>query len=117
MKKFLVGIFVGIVLTLAGIYGYFEWVYVTPIGDIKGQKAVFEGKDVRLKGIAGKSATIGSKGGYLLTDETGTIVVLTESGAPDENERVTVYGEVDLILGVPVIRPPTPDDSGPEGEE
>ena len=99
MKTFVAGVLVGVVLTVAGFFGYMSFLYVTPIGDIKGQKASYEGKDVRVRGVVDGSVTIGEVGGYRLKDETGSIVVLTKTGAPEMDETVTVVGEVDVITG------------------
>lgn len=105
MKTFLAGVVVGVGLTIAGFFGYMQFLYVTPIGDIKGQKATYDGHEVRVRGTVDGSVTIGEVGGYRLEDDTGSIVVLTKTGAPDPDETVTVVGVVDVILGAAVIRP------------
>ena len=99
MKKFLAGIVVGVLLTVAGTYGYFNFLYVTPIGDIKGQADYFDDREVRVKGTVGAGAQLPftKLKGYLLTDETGTIPVLSTDEMPKEGEMLTVRSKTPHI--------------------
>ena len=62
MKQFVAGVVVGILVTVSLGYGYFEYAWITPIGDIKGQKAELDGKRVRIHGVAGRSVKLGIVG-------------------------------------------------------
>ena len=94
MKKFLAGILVGAILTVGGAYGYFEFLYVTPIGDIKGQKEHYDNRQVRVKGTVGNTIAIPGLKGFMLTDETGKMPVVTKGALPDKGETLTIQGKV-----------------------
>ena len=68
----------------------------TPISEIIASPANFDGKEVTLHGIA-KDATriplINMKS-YVLKDDTGEIMVLTEGDLPKANEKLTVRVKV-----------------------
>ena len=55
---------------------------VTPIGDLLQNSSKYNGKTVKVKGQVGESAGVLGRGGYELTDKTGTITVITETAAP-----------------------------------
>jgi len=55
---------------------------VTPIGDLLQNSSKYNGKTVKVKGHVGESAGLLGRGGYQLTDKTGTITVITETAAP-----------------------------------
>ena len=94
MKKFLAGILVGVFLTVGGAYGYFEYFYVTPIGDIKGQKDHYDSREVRVKGTVGSRIAIPGLKGFMISDETGKMPVVTQQDLPDKGETLTIQGKV-----------------------
>ena len=55
---------------------------VTPIGELLQNSSKYNGKTVKVKGHVGESAGLLGRGGYQLTDKTGTITVITETAAP-----------------------------------
>jgi hypothetical protein len=55
---------------------------VTPIGELLQNSSKYNGKTVKVKGQVGESAGVLGRGGYQLTDKTGTITVITETAAP-----------------------------------
>ena len=82
-------------IMLAGCGG----INATPVRDIITSPANFDGKEVTLHGIA-KDATriplINMKS-YVLKDDTGEIMVLTEGDLPKANEKLTVKAKVDNL--------------------
>ena len=68
----------------------------TPIREINTSPANFDGKEVMLHGVA-KDATripLFNMKSYVLKDDTGEIMVLTEGDLPKTNEKLTVRVKV-----------------------
>jgi hypothetical protein len=71
-------------------------VNATPIRDVTASPANFDGKEVTLHGTA-KDATripLVNMKSYVLKDDTGEIMVLTEGELPKANEKLTVRAKV-----------------------
>jgi cytochrome c-type biogenesis protein CcmE len=72
----------------------------TRIGDVTAAPASFEGKEVRLRGVASPALKIpftDSKA-YLLRDPSGEITVMTVGAMPKEGETVVVRGRVENVV-------------------
>ncbi|SFD86770.1 hypothetical protein [Nitrosomonas sp. Nm166] len=69
---------------------------VVPISEINTSPANFDGKEVKLRGVA-RSPTrlplINLKS-YILEDKSGEIMVLTEADLPKMNEEITIRARV-----------------------
>jgi len=79
-----------VVLTLAGC-DYFGF---TPIKDIAGAPAQFEGKEVKIKGRAVDPVQLLSLRSFTLKDDTGEITVTTSGALPSAGAEVAVKGTV-----------------------
>lgn len=79
-------------LALAGC-DYLPFGY-TPIGEITDAPASFEGKEVKLKGRAeGATGLMGFRA-FLLRDDSGEIVVVTQGELPASGASVALKGTV-----------------------
>lgn len=125
MKTFLAGLLTGIVITVAGSWAYFEYLHITPIGDIKGQKDTFNDKHVRVRGTADKVTDPGPLCGLIhmdtcsafkLADDSGKIWVLSDEAGPAAGEKVKVAGVV-KVMGPFVIIWPDGKEMPPELDE
>ena len=82
-----------LVLAFAVVAGCKD-VKTTPIKSLLDDPSQYEGKTVRVAGTVGESAGILGYGGYRLSDGTGTITIITNSGgAPRTGATVGVEGE------------------------
>ena len=104
MKKFLALTVLTMTMVLTGIHANADDIHITPINEINSSPANFDGKEVRLKGIA-KDATriplINLKS-YVLQDNSGEITILTEADLPQMGEEISIRARVDslaIILG------------------
>jgi hypothetical protein len=87
----------GLLLLLAGC-DYLPFGY-TPIGEILEGPGRFEGEPVKVRGEVveiTKIPLIKSKS-YLLRDDTGTILVMTEGSLPALNKTIAVRAEVKTV--------------------
>jgi hypothetical protein len=84
------GVAAGIVLGGCG------GINATPIRDIIASPVNFDGKEVTLRGIAKDANRIPlvHMKSYVLKDDTGEIMVLTEGDLPKANEKLTVRAKV-----------------------
>jgi len=97
-KRTIRKLFGWIVLGMAAgvILGSCGGINATPIRDIITSPVNFDGKEVTLHGIA-KDATripLVNMKSYVLKDDTGEIMVLTEGDLPKANEKLTVRAKV-----------------------
>lgn len=72
---------------------------LTSIGEITRGAASFEGSEVKLKGRTSqllKIPLIDAKG-YLLSDSTGEILVMTAGPMPTDSEEVVVHGRIENV--------------------
>src|SRR5262245_35584173 len=84
------------VVLLAGCAG------ITPIGDLLQNSSKYNGKTVRIKGEVGESAGLLGKGAYQVKDNTGTLTVIAETGAPPPPKGATtgVKGVFQALLTI-----------------
>ena len=68
----------------------------TPIHDVTASPANFDGKEVTLHGVAKEATRIPlvNMKSYVLKDDTGEIMVLTEGELPKANQKLTVKVKV-----------------------
>jgi hypothetical protein len=94
-KRTIQKLFGGMVLT-AGIMLGGCGINATPIRDVTASPANFDGKEVTLHGIAKEATRIPliNMKSYVLKDDTGEIMVLTEGDLPKANEKLTVRVKV-----------------------
>jgi len=70
-----------------------------PIGTLLDDPARYDGKTVRVRGTVGESVGALGRGIYRLSDDTGTLGVLSErGGAPRQGARVGVEGEFKALF-------------------
>ena len=82
----------GVVL-LAGCAG------VTPISELLQNSSKYNGKEVRIKGEVKESAGLLGRGAYQVKDKTGTLTVVSETGAPPPTgSTVGVKGVFQALL-------------------
>jgi hypothetical protein len=55
---------------------------VTPIGELLQNSSKYNGKEVRIKGEVKESAGLLGRGAYQVKDNSGTLTVISETGAP-----------------------------------
>ena len=70
-----------------------------PIGDIAQNGSAFEGREVKLRGVASQLVKLpfADTKGYRLKDTSGEIVVWTTGAMPGEGEEVVVRGRVENV--------------------
>src|SRR5690348_14557286 len=97
-KRTIQELFAWIVLGVAAgiVLGGCGGINATPIRDITASPANFDGKEVTLHGIAKEATRIPliNMKSYVLKDDTGEIMVLTEGDLPKANEKLTVRVKV-----------------------
>lgn len=66
------------------------------IGDITSTPSEYEGETVKIKGTVRDTFSIPliSQGAYKMSDNTGSIWVITTRGVPSEGEKISVDGTV-----------------------
>lgn len=90
MKKLLVQTMLMLVVLLTGHQANAD--EIVPISEINTSPANFDGKEVKLRGIA-KNPTrlpLVNLKSYVLEDKSGEIMVLTESDLPKMDEEITI---------------------------
>jgi len=85
-----------LVLVLAGLAGCAS---VTPIGNLVGDPARYNGKTVRIEGdVKGSVGGLGL-GAYEVKDNTGTITVVSQKGdPPPTGSKIGVKGKFQALL-------------------
>jgi hypothetical protein len=68
--------------------------FPTPIGEIKASPREYDGKQVTVKGTVTDVASLVFVKYFMLRDETGEILVVTERTPPGKGETVTIKGKV-----------------------
>lgn len=72
---------------------------VTPIGELLDNPAKYDGKTVRVEGEVRESAGGLGLGAYQVRDDTGTLTVVSESGAsPRTGSKVGIKGRFDALI-------------------
>ena len=76
--------------------------FTTDIADIKADPSQYEGKTVTIKGTASNSFWLAllTKGAYQLTDDTGSIWVVTSHTPPDKDAKARVKGTVESTITI-----------------
>lgn len=110
MKKLLVQMM--LILAVMSTAGYASADEIISINEINTSPVNFDGKEVKLKGIA-KNPTrlpLVNLKSYVLQDESGEITILTESDLPRMNEEISIRVRVESLaivkgeaLGMTVI--------------
>ena len=97
MKKLLVQTMLILAILLIGHHAHAD--EIVPINEINTSPVNFDGKEVKLKGIA-KNPTrlpLVNLKAYVLQDESGEITILTESDLPKMNEEITIRVKVKIL--------------------
>ena len=97
MKKLLVQMTLILAIVLLGNHASAD--EIVSINDINTSPVNFDGKEVKLKGIA-KTPTrlpLVNLKGYVLEDKSGEITVLTEFNLPKMNEEITIRVRVQSL--------------------
>jgi hypothetical protein len=72
---------------------------VTPIGNLLDNPARYDGKTVRIEGEVKGSAGGFGVGAYEVSDETGTLTVVSErGGAPRRGEKIGIKGKFQALI-------------------
>ena len=76
--------------------------FTTDIADIKADPSQYEGKEVAIKGTVSNSFWLAllTKGAYQVTDDTGSIWVVTSHTPPDKDAEVRVKGTVESAITI-----------------
>ncbi len=95
-------IIVILILALVSVMVYSGCVFTTDIGEIKADSSQYEGKTVVIKGTVENSFWLAllTKGAYQVTDDTGTIWVVTSHTPPDKDTEVRVKGTVESAITI-----------------
>lgn len=81
------------VLLLASIIFLTACPQETTIARLKADPGRYYDREIALKGTVTRSFGAANYGGYELSDETGTIIVLTDRGVPSRGARIQVAGK------------------------
>jgi len=95
------GVIVLIVIVVAAALAYFAWRTIqptaTPINEILSDLRTYDGQLVTVRGKVSSTVNLIFKA-FELTDETGTITVVTQRGLPQPGDTVTVQGQVNELF-------------------
>lgn len=98
-----VGIIV-VVIVVAAALAYFAWCVIepapTPIGEILADLRTYDGQVVTVEGRVGSRISILGFKSFDLTDDSGTITIVTERGIPGGDETVRVNGTVYEVFSI-----------------
>jgi hypothetical protein len=72
----------------------------TTINHILAEPGRYADRDVTLSGEVVKSSSVLGRGAYMLDDGTGTLWVVTKTGAPRQGARVKVNGRVRDVVNL-----------------
>ena len=72
----------------------------TPIGDVLADLRTYDGQTVTVQGEVTSTLNVVLVKAFDLSDDTGTIKVVTERGLPQIGETLTVTGEVCEVFNV-----------------
>ncbi|HXS24562.1 MAG TPA: hypothetical protein VN719_10045 [Gemmatimonadales bacterium] len=85
--------FAGALVLLAGCAS------VTPIGELLDNSSKYNGKTVQIQGTVKESAGVLGRGGYQVSDKTGTLTVISEvSEPPRTGAEVSVKGVFESLF-------------------
>jgi len=74
---------------------------VTPIGELLQNSSKYNGKTVRIRGDVKESAGLLGRGAYQVKDDTGTLTVISETGAPPPSgSKIGVKGVFQALLTI-----------------
>ena len=72
---------------------------VTPIGELLDNSSKYNGKTVQIQGTVKESAGVLGRGGYQVSDKTGTLTVISEvSEPPRTGAEVSVKGVFESLF-------------------
>lgn len=72
---------------------------VTPIGELLDNSSKYNGKTVQIQGTVKESAGVLGRGGYQVTDKTGTLTVISETSQPPRTgAEVSVKGVFESLF-------------------
>lgn len=81
----------------------------TTINQLLAEPGRYADKDVTVGGEVVKSASVLGRGAYQISDGTGTLWVVTKSGAPRQGARVAVTGRVRDVVNLGELIPLPPE--------
>ena len=81
----------------------------TTINQLLAEPGRYADQDVTIAGEVVKSASVLGRGAYQLSDGTGTVWVVTKSGAPRQGARVAVKGRVRDVANLGDLIPLPPE--------
>jgi HAMP domain-containing protein len=100
----LTGAIVVLVVVVAIVLAYVAWRLitppVTPIGDVLADLRTYDGQTVTVQGEVTSTLNVVLVKAFDLSDDTGTIKVITERGLPTIGDTLTVTGEVHEVFNV-----------------
>jgi len=101
-RQAVTGLIVVIVIIVAAALAFVAWKTIqpqpTPIGEILGDLRTYDGQFVTVHGEASNPLNLLLFKGYDVTDDSGTIKVVTDRGLPKVGETVTVQGQVKEVF-------------------
>lgn len=101
-RQAMTGLIVVVVIVVAAALIFVAWKMIqpapTPIGTILGDLRTYDGQLVTVRGEASNPLNLLMFKGYDVTDDTGTIKVVTDRGLPKPGEKVTVQGQVKEVF-------------------
>lgn len=99
-----VGLTVLIVVVVAAVLVYFAWRTIqpapTPIAEILADLRTFDGQAVTIRGKVSNPINILLVKAYDVTDDSGTIKVVTQRGLPKAGETLTINGVVNELYSI-----------------
>lgn len=81
----------------------------TTINQLLAEPGRYADRDVTVGGAVVKSASVLGRGAYQIDDGTGTLWVVTKSGAPRQGARVQVTGRVRDVVNLGELIPLPPE--------
>lgn len=98
------GLVVCIVVAVAALLGYFAWRAAlpspTPIGEILADLRTYDGKPVTIRGEVTNTLNVVVLKAFDVTDDSGSIRVVTERGLPRIGSEITVNGIVHEVYNI-----------------
>lgn len=90
MRRILAGILV--IATLAFSITYYLNFRTLNVTELNDHSAKYDGRVVRVEGTVSQNAGILGSGGYVITDNKSSIIVLSDDGIPENGSHVVVSG-------------------------
>lgn len=84
-------IIIAVILLVGGFIAYKDFTTLT-ISELNARSAKLDGRSVTIEGIVSHNAGIFGAGGFVVTDGSSTILVLSNGGIPEHNSQVEITG-------------------------